>query len=66
MDNRSNNQGIGLFGVMFIVFLVLKLCGVITWSWWAVTAPLWAPITVVLLIALIVIFISAICSDSRK
>lgn len=27
--------------VLFIVFLVLKLCGVIAWSWWLVTLPLW-------------------------
>jgi hypothetical protein len=32
---------IGLSGVLFVVFLVLKLCGVIAWSWWWVTAPLW-------------------------
>lgn len=27
--------------VLFIVFLVLKLCGIIAWSWWWITAPLW-------------------------
>lgn len=32
---------IGLSGLMFLVFLVLKLAGVIAWSWWWVTAPLW-------------------------
>lgn len=26
---------------VFLVFLILKLCGVITWSWWMVTLPLW-------------------------
>lgn len=34
--------------LLFLVFLVLKLCSVITWSWWWVTAPLWLPIAVVL------------------
>jgi len=28
--------------LLFLAFLVLKLTGVITWSWWLVTAPLWA------------------------
>lgn len=32
---------IGIVGAMFIAFLVLKLAGVIAWSWWWVTAPLW-------------------------
>jgi len=30
-----------LFGVLFLIFLVLKLVGIIAWSWWWVTAPLW-------------------------
>ena len=35
---------ISLPAALFLVFLVLKLCGVITWSWLWVTAPLWAPL----------------------
>ena len=31
-----------LIGV-FLIFLSLKLCGIIDWSWWWVTAPLWIP-----------------------
>ena len=31
----------GLPMVFFIVFLILKLCKVISWSWWWVTSPLW-------------------------
>lgn len=27
--------------ILFVVFLVLKLCHVIDWSWWWVTAPMW-------------------------
>lgn len=48
----SNNKegGIGLLGVLFIVFLVLKLVGVITWSWWWVTTPIWGPIALGLVI----------------
>ena len=30
-----------MFETLFLIFFVLKLCGVITWSWWWVTAPLW-------------------------
>lgn len=30
-------------GLLFVVFLSLKLTGTIGWSWWAVTMPLWAP-----------------------
>ena len=34
----------GALFILFIVFLVLKLTGTITWSWWWITAPLWAPL----------------------
>lgn len=33
----------------FLAFLVLKLCGLLMWSWWWITAPLWAPILLFLL-----------------
>lgn len=46
----SSGDGMSLGGVLFIVFLVLKLCHVINWSWWWVTAPIWIPIAILLLI----------------
>ena len=36
---------IGLIHLM-ISFMVLKLCGVIGWSWWVVLSPVFAPIVV--------------------
>ena len=39
-------------GDLLLVFLVLKLCGVITWSWWWVMAPLWIQLLLVLIIIL--------------
>ena len=44
----GSSGGIGLGGLTFLVLLVLKLCGVITWSWWWVTSPLWIPALFVL------------------
>jgi len=36
-------NGMGFLSMLGIVFITLKLLGVITWSWWWVLAPLWAP-----------------------
>lgn len=65
--------GIGLCGALFITFLVLKLCKVITWSWWWVTAPLWGPtalvlgiVIVFLVVALIVAIIMAIFGYRKR
>ena len=41
MAEKSTSSGLGISGVLFLIFLVLKLVGVIDWSWWWVTAPLW-------------------------
>ncbi|GEM_PF-590487 len=38
--SAASNTG-SLVGLTFLVFLVLKLTGVIDWSWWWVTSPLW-------------------------
>lgn len=27
--------------LLTLIFMVLKLCGVITWSWWWVLCPVW-------------------------
>jgi hypothetical protein len=44
-------NGIGLMGFIFLVFLALKLTGVgsvANWSWWWVTSPLWLPTAIYL------------------
>ncbi len=43
MANENKSNGIGIGMILFIVFLVLKLTGIIDWSWWWVTSPLWIP-----------------------
>ena len=36
-----------LAGVLGLIFITLKLCGVIGWSWWWVLSPFWIPIAFV-------------------
>lgn len=55
--SSSSSNGIGLVGMTFIVFLVLKLVGVINWSWWWVTAPLWIATGIVVFVLLIILAI---------
>lgn len=56
-SSSSSSSGIGFVGLLTIAFIVLKLCGVINWSWWWVLAPLWISFGVVLFIIAIVIVI---------
>lgn len=56
MNKQKTNITIDLGGlsfILFIVFLVLKLTDVITWSWWWVTAPLWISFGLSLVVLLI-------------
>lgn len=41
MNSKNTGSGIGFIGVLTIVFVVLKLCGVIRWSWLWVLSPVW-------------------------
>ena len=34
--------------ILALLFVTLKLCNVIAWSWWAVLSPLWAPFAIIL------------------
>ncbi len=57
MASKSSSSGIGLTGVLFVVFLVLKLTGNIDWSWWWVTSPLWIPVALALSFFVIIFFL---------
>lgn len=53
--STGSSAGVGFFGALFLVFLTLKLMGYIGWSWWWVTAPLWGPLVVVVVLTVAVI-----------
>lgn len=48
-ESNGSSGGVGIGGLLFVAFVVLKLTSVIAWSWWWVTAPLWIPAGVALL-----------------
>ena len=50
MNNKNSNGGIGLVGLLTIVFTVLKLTRVITWSWWWVLSPMWISILLLIVV----------------
>lgn len=43
-QQQTTAGGVSTLGVVQIVFIILKLVGVINWSWWAVLIPLWISI----------------------
>ena len=55
--NDSSSKGMGIIGVLQIIFIVLKLVGVISWSWWLVLIPLWIDIAC-FIIGIIIVLVS--------
>lgn len=47
------NTTLSFGGILLLIFITLKLCKVIAWSWWWVFAPMWMPLVA---FAVIVIF----------
>ena len=62
-ENSARAGGVSFCGLLAIVFIVLKLCNVITWSWGWVLAPLWAPLATAVLCYVIV---AAVASAAQK
>lgn len=58
MAKQVEYRGIGFLPLLAILFIGLKLGGVIAWSWWWVLAPLWAPFAVVFGIVAVVAVIA--------
>ena len=58
---RKRSGGVGIGTTLFIVFLVLKLTDVIDWSWWWVTAPLWIPCSIVIVLFIIIMLSIYFC-----
>lgn len=58
-DNQTTvNGGIGFTGLLTIVFTVLKLCGVISWSWFWVLSPLWISAAVIIVMLIVIIIMA--------
>jgi len=63
MSSNASDGGIGICGVLALIFITLKLAEVGTvaqWSWWWVLSPLWIPAAIVLPIAGLAIVIAVI------
>ena len=50
MATKSSGGGISLLGALGLLFVGLKLGGVINWSWWYVTLPFWGGLVLLALI----------------
>ncbi len=59
MSNTQQSAGVGLPGLLFLLFLFLRLTDQVDWAWYWVAAPLWLPVLVVFVGCLIGGFVAA-------
>ena len=53
-NKSTGTSGVGITGLLQVAFIVLKLCGVIKWSWWWVLSPLWISLGLWLTVAIVI------------
>jgi hypothetical protein len=58
-EKNTSSGGVGFFGLMFLIFMTLKLTNVIDWSWWWVTAPLWGGFAILLIVLVVALTIKS-------
>lgn len=63
-NKSSSSNGIGFGGALFLLFLGLRLAGIIDWPWVWVFAPIWIPVNLAAVI-LVIIGIFAYISEHK-
>ena len=46
---KDKSSGLTLADLFLVAFVVLKLCGLINWSWWWVLSPIWINLIIVII-----------------
>jgi hypothetical protein len=57
-DTKKGGLGIGT--VVLIIFIILKLAGVLAWFWWIVFIPLWIELGTLIILIIITFIIYVI------
>jgi ABC-type multidrug transport system permease subunit len=61
-----NNNSIGFFGLLTLIFITLKLTGYIDWSWWLVLMPLFVPVIIIFTILVTILLLGARVRQRRN
>ena len=56
---QSASGGISFAGLLTIAFIVLKLTGVISWSWLWVLSPIWISFVIVILVVVAAVIMTS-------
>jgi len=57
MKNEATVGGFSLCDIFLVVFIILKLVGIINWPWWVVLIPLWIELAVFAILLFVMAYI---------
>ena len=70
MKNSKKNDYIiasnSVLDILLVVFIVLKVTGNITWSWWWVLSPIWIPLAALFAVFTIALLVGVIRNAVSK
>ena len=52
----TSSGGVGFAGLLTLVFIVLKLTNVITWSWLWVLSPIWISLIILIIVVAVILY----------
>lgn len=52
-NEKTTSGGIGFGSALLLTFIILKLVGVIDWSWWWVLSPIWIPVVLLMAVSIL-------------
>ena len=65
-NNVSTKSGVGFIGFLQLIFIVLKLTGIISWSWLWVLSPIWISVALYALVIIVLLVLSLIVNGGKN
>ena len=64
-NEKTTSGGIGFGSALLLTFIILKLIGVIDWSWWWVLSPIWIPVVLLMAVSILLFVVYRIVKYFR-
>ena len=64
-NEKTTSGGIGFDSALLLTFIILKLVGVINWSWWWVLSPIWIPVVLLMAVSILLFVVYRIVKYFR-
>lgn len=60
--SNASRSGVGFFILLGLLFIGLKLAGLVDWAWWVVLAPIWGQLAIIAVL-FVALFIAELVKD---